>query len=46
MTDFGVAILFLVSKEAKQITGLIMPVDGGVSSLIKVKGEWKYTDDF
>lgn len=26
----GTAILFLCSKEAKWITGLIMPVDGGV----------------
>ena len=25
------AIVFLCSKEAKWITGLIMPVDGGVS---------------
>lgn len=29
--DVGYAILFLCSKEAKWITGLIMPVDGGVS---------------
>lgn len=30
-TDAGyIAILFLCSKEAKWITGLIMPVDGGV----------------
>ena len=28
-----IAILFLCSKEAKWITGLIMPVDGGVSRL-------------
>lgn len=27
------AILFLCSKESKWITGLIMPVDGGVSFL-------------
>lgn len=27
------AILFLCSKEAKWITGLIMPIDGGVSLL-------------
>ena len=31
-SDLGfTAILFLCSKEAKWITGLIMPVDGGVS---------------
>uniref|UniRef100_A0A8H7N3M0 SDR family oxidoreductase n=1 Tax=Bionectria ochroleuca TaxID=29856 RepID=A0A8H7N3M0_BIOOC len=29
--DVGYAILFLVSREAKWITGLIMPIDGGVS---------------
>ncbi|CBF78495.1 SDR family NAD(P)-dependent oxidoreductase [Aspergillus nidulans FGSC A4] len=29
--DVGYAILFLCSKEAKWITGLIMPVDGGCS---------------
>ena len=28
-----VAILFLCSQEARWITGLIMPVDGGVSKL-------------
>ena len=28
--DVGHAIMFLCSKEAKWITGLIMPVDGGV----------------
>jgi NAD(P)-dependent dehydrogenase (short-subunit alcohol dehydrogenase family) len=30
--DVGYAILFLSSKEAQWITGLIMPVDAGVSS--------------
>lgn len=31
MTSIGMlAILFLSSKEARWITGLIMPVDGGV----------------
>jgi NAD(P)-dependent dehydrogenase (short-subunit alcohol dehydrogenase family) len=30
--DVGYAILFLCSKEAKWITGLIMPVDGGVGA--------------
>ncbi|KAF2107786.1 hypothetical protein BDV96DRAFT_557408 [Lophiotrema nucula] len=34
--DVGYAILFLASKEARWITGLIMPVDGGVSALILV----------
>lgn len=29
--DVGFGILFLCSKEAKWITGLIMPIDGGVS---------------
>lgn len=29
--DVGYGILFLCSKEAKWITGLIMPIDGGVS---------------
>lgn len=32
--DVGYAVLFLCSKEAKWITGLIMPVDGGVSCLL------------
>jgi len=31
--DVGYALLFLCSKEAGWITGLIMPVDGGVSIL-------------
>ncbi|KAL1649508.1 hypothetical protein SLS58_001564 [Diplodia intermedia] len=31
--DVGYAVLFLASKEAKWITGLIMPVDGGVRPL-------------
>lgn len=30
------AILFLASKEAKWITGLVMPVDGGVSSHLAI----------
>ncbi|GAM42782.1 hypothetical protein TCE0_044r17075 [Talaromyces pinophilus] len=30
--DVGYAIVFLVSKEAKWITGLIMPVDGGTTA--------------
>ncbi|EXJ69978.1 uncharacterized protein A1O5_07051 [Cladophialophora psammophila CBS 110553] len=30
--DVGYAILFLCSKEAKWITGLIMPVDGGTTA--------------
>lgn len=33
-SDRWAAILFLCSKEAKWITGLIMPVDGGVSIFI------------
>ncbi|KAJ5291630.1 hypothetical protein N7478_000881 [Penicillium angulare] len=31
--DVGYAIMFLCSKEAKWITGVIMPVDGGVGLL-------------
>lgn len=30
-TTYHTAILFLCSKEARWITGLIMPVDAGVS---------------
>ncbi|RAO66210.1 uncharacterized protein BHQ10_002222 [Talaromyces amestolkiae] len=30
--DVGYAILFLASKEAKWITGLVMPVDGGTTA--------------
>ncbi|OCT44433.1 putative oxidoreductase [Cladophialophora carrionii] len=30
--DVGYAVLFLCSKEAKWITGLIMPVDGGTTA--------------
>ncbi|CAG9992926.1 unnamed protein product [Clonostachys byssicola] len=30
--DVGYAILFLVSREAKWITGLIMPIDGGATA--------------
>ncbi|KAJ6023599.1 uncharacterized protein N7446_013963 [Penicillium canescens] len=30
--DVGYAILFLCSKEAKWVTGLIMPVDGGTTA--------------
>jgi hypothetical protein len=29
-----VAILFLCSKEAKWITGIVLPIDAGVSSLL------------
>jgi hypothetical protein len=32
--DVGYAVLFLCSREAKWITGLIMPVDGGVSAML------------
>lgn len=31
--DVGYAILFLCSKEARWITGLIMPVDAGVRAV-------------
>lgn len=31
LADVDAAILFMCSKEARWITGLIMPVDGGVS---------------
>lgn len=34
--DIISAILFLASKEAGWITGLIMPVDGGVSNLCQI----------
>lgn len=30
--DVGYAVVFLCSREAKWITGLIMPIDGGVSA--------------
>lgn len=30
--DVGYAILFLASREARWITGLIMPVDGGTTA--------------
>ncbi|KAI1337356.1 hypothetical protein F5Y15DRAFT_408169 [Xylariaceae sp. FL0016] len=33
--DVGYAILFLCSKEARWITGLILPVDGGVSNTVQ-----------
>lgn len=34
LTHHSTAILFLASKEARWITGLIMPVDGGVSHCV------------
>lgn len=44
-TDAGcIAILFLCSKEAKWITGLIMPVDGGVCNSTTVKSPVHETD--
>lgn len=36
MLTLGPAILFLCSKEARWITGLIMPVDAGVRKLLQV----------
>ena len=38
--DVGYAILFLCSKEAGWITGIVLPVDGGVSIVFRSKPEY------
>lgn len=42
--DVGYAVLFLCSREAKWITGLIMPVDGGVSIFAQAYEAMKLAD--